>query len=432
MWIFCCLLLAACAPGAASLRAVPLAIPTPTPTPTATSPQPAQPQPAQQQSSPTQAVYLPAIQSQFTPTPTTAPLPSPTPLAPLALSKGPTLIYTGQPGAMRVFWQWSAAATFRLEWGSDERYAQGSADVSEYDAQNHLYAYTISGLQPAARYLYRVVLGQAASLGSFRTAPAPDETRLKFVSYGDTRTYPELHDAVAGQVIDLYRADPLYQTLNLMVGDFVAYGDEESSWVDELFAPAFANIRTLMATVAWLPVMGNHEGSGALFTRYFPLPFVAGRYASFDYGPAHIVLLDQYVPFIPGSNQYAWLVEDLKATSKTWKIVVLHEPGWSAWGGHDNNSLVQTALQPLFVQSGVALVLAGHNHYYARAMVDGIAHLTVGTGGAPLYTPFPIAPQIQAVYQGTGYARFRIDGAQLDGEFVAADGQVKDSFHLQR
>ena len=33
------------------------------------------------------------------------------------------------------------------------------------------------------------------------------------------------------------------------------------------------NIRALMASGALAPVMGNHEGSGTLFERYFPQPF---------------------------------------------------------------------------------------------------------------------------------------------------------------
>ena len=382
-----------------------------------------------------QLVEKPGVTPSPSPLPTRVPPPtlSPTPpLLPFDLTKGPTLIYTGRPGEMRIFWQWIASADFRVDWGVDENYALGSARVAEYDLQNHLYAFTISGLQPAALYRYRVVLDQNASLGSFRSAPAASETRLKFVSYGDTRTYPDLHDAVARQVIDLYQADPLYQTVNLMVGDFVNYGDDDATWTDELFSPAYPNIRALMANVAWLPVMGNHEGSGELYARYFPLPFTASRYTSFDYGPAHIILLDQYVDYGPGSPQYEWLKADLSLSTKTWKIVVLHEPGWSAGGGHDNSAQVQNDLQPLFEQTGVALVLGGHNHYYARAEVNGITHLTVGTGGAPLYTPIKEMPNILAVYQGTGFVRFQIDGSELFGQFIAADGQEKDSFRIKR
>ena len=67
---------------------------------------------------------------------------------------------------------------FKLEWGPDEHYALGSLPVPEYDSQNHLYATTISGLEPATLYHYRVVLSQQYfSAGTFRTAPTSSETK---------------------------------------------------------------------------------------------------------------------------------------------------------------------------------------------------------------------------------------------------------------
>ena len=38
--------------------------------------------------------------------------------------------------------------------------------------------------------------------------------------------------------------------------------------------------------------MGNHEGPATLFVKYFPYPFVGGRYWSFDYGPIHVTVVD--------------------------------------------------------------------------------------------------------------------------------------------
>jgi len=58
-----------------------------------------------------------------------------------------------------------------------------------------------------------------------------------------------------------------------------------------------------------------------------------GLYWSFDYGPIHFVMLDAYTSYGAGSPQYNWLKADLAASTKTWKIIAIHEPGWSAGGG---------------------------------------------------------------------------------------------------
>lgn len=96
--------------------------------------------------------------------------------------------------------------------------------------------------------------------------------------------------------------------------------------------------------------------------------------------------------YTPGSAEYNWLTNDLASTTKPWKILLFHEPGWSAGGSHANNTTVQTYIQPLCKQYGVDLVLNGHNHYYSRAVVDGVQHITTGGGGAPLYAPNPTYP----------------------------------------
>lgn len=349
----------------------------------------------------------------------------------ISLHKGPYLIYTGNNTEMRVVWQLDARDSARLQWGTDTGYATGSVTTGEY-TPDHLHAYTIAGLAPGTRYFYRVLAGGGYTDGSFYTAPPADAADLKFFAYGDTRTHPEAQDAVAGRIVATYAADPGYQTLALIVGDLVSSGDDEGAWTAEFFDPRYAHIRALLANTAYLPVMGNHEGSGGLFGKYFPMPFVADRYWSFDYGPIHVAMVDQYVPYGVGTPQYDWLRRDLSASTKAWKFIVLHEPGWSAGGGHDNNVTVQVDLQPLAVQYGVAFVLGGHNHYYARAVVDGVQHLTLGTGGAPLYTPDRGYPNVVAADSAYGFARFEIRGNTLVFTAERTDGSTMDALTLTR
>jgi hypothetical protein len=143
-------------------------------------------------------------------------------------------------------------------------------------------------------------------------------------------------------------------------------------------------------------------------------------------------MLDQYVPYAVGSAQYNWLVNDLTASTKNWKFIVLHEPGWSAGGGHDNNTTVQAVIQPLAEQYGVVMVFGGHNHYYARAVVNGVQHLTVGGGGAPLHTPDPNMPYIVTTSESYSFAKITIDANVLTCTVVKSDGTVIETFELTR
>ena len=368
-------------------------------------------------------IYLPIVQNSVIPV---------SKLTKVNLTKGPELVYTGSSSSMKLFWQWTSTPSFRVDWGTSAAYGSSSAAVNAYDATNRLYAYTISGLTPGTKYYYRVVVGSQYAAGSFLSAPSADATDLKFVSYGDTRTNGGSHNTVASKVVALYQSDPAYQTLLPFEGDAVTDGNTDSYWTNEFFASQYTSIREELANMALLPIMGNHEGSGTLYKRYFPEPFAAGRYWAVDYGPAHFIMLDQYTAYTAGSAQYNWLKSELAGTSKKWKIIVLHEPGWSANGGHPNNTTVQSVLEPLFEQYQVAMVMAGHNHYYARASVNGIQHLTIGTGGAPTYAPASGQPNIVKTYQGYGYAKFAISGSTLTGWFVDINGAVQDTFTVTR
>ncbi len=369
-------------------------------------------------------IYLPIVQA--------AASSSPPPTQAVTLTKGPDLIFSGNNTTMKIFWQWTANTSFHLDWGTGSAYGSSSPSISAYDKTNHLFSYTITGLTPGAKYYYRVVVGSQYSGGTFFAAPSASATTVNFVSYGDDRSNPSAHDAVARQVDSLFQSDPSYQTLNLAEGDLVSDGDSDSAWTNEFFNPKYTNIRTELANISDLSVMGNHEGSGTLFSRYFPMPFVSARYWSLDYGPLHIIMMDQYTSYGSGSAEYNWIKNDLATTTKKWKIIVLHEPGWSAGGGHADNTTIQNTYEPLFEQYNVALVLAGHNHYYARAMVNGIPELTLGTGGAPLYTPQSGQPDVVKTYKGYGYAKFSVNGNKLTGWFIASNGSTIDTFTINR
>jgi hypothetical protein len=325
---------------------------------------------------------------------------------------------------MQVLWQLDQPETCTIEWGEHTSYSLGSTRTVEYGT-DHQHTHTIADLAPVTRYYYRVIASEDTAAGSFRTAPAADATAVKFLAYGDTRSFPAVHDSVAEGIIATYTADEGFQSLIISVGDLVNNGNSELDWHNQFFDPFYTNIRTMLGGLPYQACMGNHEGNGILFQKYFPYPHVGGRYWSFDYGPAHFVVVDQYVPYGPGSAQLEWIEADLAATSKPWRFIYLHEPGWSA-GGHANNADVQNYIQPLCVQYGVRFVFAGHNHYYARAVSNHVQHVTTGGGGAPLYTPNPNAPRVRAAAAAHHFCKVDIDGDWLTLTAVTPDGTVID------
>ncbi|RUM69954.1 MAG: hypothetical protein DSZ09_05030 [Sulfurovum sp.] len=152
-------------------------------------------------------------------------------------------------------------------------------------------------------------------------------------------------------------------------------------------------------------------------------------YYSYDYGPVHFTIIDQFADYSKGSKQYNWIKHDLENSVKKWKILLLHMPGWSA-GGHSNNSDVQSLIQPLCVNNNVQMVIAGHNHYYARAVVDTVQHITSGGGGAPLYHPNSNADNIIKTDKSYHFLKIDINENIMHVSVIRSDGSIVETFNV--
>lgn len=344
------------------------------------------------------------------------------------IRKAPYLIYNGNPGEMVVLWQMNKTLTCTIRWGEDTTFSDGVAQTSEYN-NDHQHKYVISNLVPGNLYHYEVIAGVDTFRGSFRAAPEEDVSSVKFFVYGDTRSYPETHNRVARGINELYEADSSFHTLVISVGDLVSNGDSEDYWDEQFFNPSYPDIIKMLGHLPYQACMGNHEKNGVLFEKYFPYPFVGGRYWSFDYGPAHFVILDQYTGYDPGSVQYEWLVNDLASTGKKWKFIVLHEPGYTAGGKHPNNVMVQNYIHPLCTEYGVSIVFAGHNHFYSRAEVGDVVHITTGGGGAPLYSPVKQGNVVVAAMENH-FCTVEISDKLLHFRSISDKGEEIDRFSL--
>ena len=337
---------------------------------------------------------------------------------------------------MNVLWQTDNQTRCEIKWGLDQTCSSGKAQSLEYD-KDHQHNFKITGLSPGSKYYYRVRAGQDTYAGSFRAAPSSNAASAKFLVYGDTRTNPDKHNQVCGNILSTMAENPNYQTFILHVGDWVE-GNSEKHWAKEFFNREYKNNITMQANLPIEGCRGNHEdkGTGKSFIEFWPYPYAGkGLYWSFDYGPAHVAIIDEYTNYSRGSAQLEWLEQDLRNSPKKWKFIVTHEPGWSAGSFRGNNKAVQANIQPLCEKYGVQIVFAGHNHYYSRAAVNGVQHLTIGTGGAPFHSPkLNKAENIVALKTDIlGYCRVTISGNTLNCEMLSSpDNTVIDRFTIQR
>jgi calcineurin-like phosphoesterase family protein/K319-like protein/purple acid phosphatase-like protein len=340
--------------------------------------------------------------------------------------KGPYLMYEGSNTGMAVLWQTDVTESDIIRWGTDTTYSLGQASSSEYG--DHQHKFVITGLQPGTKYYYQVDGYGSYGAGSFHTAPSSSATSVSLLAYGDTRSDPAAQERVVSMMRSAYAITPALQSLTLHSGDWVA-GDTEADWTTQFFGSAlsYPQIHAFQSEVPITGARGNHEGLGTVYRKYFPSPYVANFYWSFDYGPAHVIVLDEYVTYAPGSAQYTWLTNDLASTTKPWKILVSHEPGWSAGGGHANNTDLQNYIQPLCEQYGVDFVINGHNHYYSRAVVNGVQHITTGGGGAPLSVPDPTYPYIVVTNASYHYLELGIQDGSSTMTARRVDGAVIDT-----
>lgn len=370
-------------------------------------------------------------------------------------TKHPYLMYSGDNTKMTVLWQAdSTPTTATIEWGSTTSYADGSATVTETSsvADGHQFTYSIGARTPASRTYYRVTVDQQTATGSFLTAPRDSATSLTFYAYCDTRTNIDQHDAVAKQILaDIAAAPDSRQTFIVLCGDLVNYGLNEDNWTSQFFDPAYTNLATLLSEVPIMGTLGNHEyyvypvdteyenaHMGELFRKYWPQPLyetTSHFFYSFDYGPLHVVALDQYTTNLTDSGaQYSWLDDDLQTTTKTWKAVAFHVPAYSSNLADEDSTRsknMRDYYQPLFEDYDVDIAIQGHHHYYSRSVVNSIQYILLGTGGAPFESydtgvPYVVAGPTQKYHFG----KFEIVGNTMTVTVIDKDGNTIDSFTL--
>lgn len=277
--------------------------------------------------------------------------------------------------------------------------------------QHH--AVAVSGLSAATTYLYSVTSGSASGSGSLRTAATPGQT-FSFAAIGDFGglSTGESQNATnigsAGTQFIQTLGDNIYPSAGLPDPNFsTTYSD-----FDTRFYKQFAAV---VKSQAFMPANGNKEYySDGEFWDNFPMLGSNHHWYSYNWGDAHILVLDSEQPFVTGTEQYTFAQNDLAAhQSDAWRIVAIQRPPYSSTSANSSSKPAQQYLVPLFQAQHVNLVLSGNSHNYERTFPlingavasGGITYVVSGAGGNG-FNAFTISQPSWSAFREASYYEF--------------------------
>jgi len=230
------------------------------------------------------------------------------------------------------------------------------------------YAHSVvaKDLVPGTAYTYKI----GDFTGTFKTDPGRD-VPVNFIVNTDVQASdPEGFAYSAATVNAAWERFP-NAAFDAILGDFNNHCDN-IEW--DMYFDAFQSNH---AKGPLVPIAGNHDGDGKLnwFRSMFTLKEqrnmtnLSGVYYSFDYGDAHIAVLNTNDVYSMSMPQRHWLINDMKQTGAKWKLVFMHRGPYSAGAGARKFEvfLMRRALLPIFDDLGIDLVMYGHDHQYYRS-----------------------------------------------------------------
>lgn len=315
----------------------------------------------------------------------------------------------------------------------------------------------LAGLQPGERLEYRVRAG-GVTAGPFgvRAAPADTATEpVRVLAFGDSGWGSPEQVALARLMSDARRGSPHGWDLAVHVGD-VSYPDGTER---DLTLRHFSVYDEIFPGVPFFPVPGNHDvkaADGAAYDRAFDWPGDGeDRWYTFRWGRVQFLGLDTSTGARKDSlsartgAQYRWLVSTLDSVSRDttlrWTVVFTHHPLYShrmGFLGHGPAEEVREAIEPLLLEYGVDLVLAGHDHHYERTVPlrqgapvppgCGPVHMVIGGGGAArMFRSIRPGRQTARIDRAYHFLDLRVRPAVMIGRAVDPEGGVFDQFRIR-
>ena len=234
---------------------------------------------------------------------------------------------------------------------------------------------------------------------------------FRFIAMGDTGSGSSAQQRVSDQMWQWMQSHPFQ--LALMLGDNI-YGNTEITgggnprYFHEKFDLQYERLRekgvVFHASIGNHDMQTNHAQGEIDDKRRFGILGPDGYYtfnspAQYNVKGKPLVAFFALNSELKGdkmTQQVEWLKEQLGKSDAVWKVVFLHHPLYTVRGQHAPALVLRGLIEDSLRQNHVQLILAGHNHFYARMKpLDGEVQVIAGGGGRHL--AFPLNDKCAAI-----------------------------------
>lgn len=273
--------------------------------------------------------------------------------------------------------------------------------------------------------------------------PAPEETEQGFgvLFVSDSHIRGDVASGVFPSVLRLGMAAEHDIRFVLHGGDITDDATDEAAWQE------FETLRETLDGVMLYPAWGNHD-DGLAQGKYFDIerngpPDMAKQFYSFDYENAHFIMMDSSYMGLQNDAYVQWLRDDVAAAGQQWNILVMHHPLYPATDS-EKDLMRAEAQRALWLdaieESGVDLVLCGHQHVYMHSKslrqgvedAGGVTYVMVSSGGEEPEHALADYDYIAAARDDiSSYCVLRIGETKLDITAYDQTGAEIDAFTLE-
>jgi hypothetical protein len=259
----------------------------------------------------------------------------------------------------------------------------------------------------------------AAAALADETMPPQGQDSVRFAVLGDSGTGGRQQYEVGAQLATSLETFPF--EFVIMLGDNI-YGSERPQDFQRKFEKPYEAI--LQRNIPFYASLGNHDDPNQRF--YKPFNMNGERYYTFSKKGVQFFALDSnYMD----KEQQAWLERELTNSGAQWKIAFFHHPLYSSGDRHGSEVDLREIVEPLFVKHRVAVVFAGHEHFYERVHPQkGIHYFTSGAAAKLRRGNIRVGPlTAQGFDTDYSYMLAEVDGEQMHFQALSRTGRLVDS-----